>query len=347
MSESTINPLVIKPDTLHRDVSLQPLNTFGLEAKAERYFRATSVDSIKRILKVEQPTLVLGGGSNLLITKHVKGLVLHVDIRERKVLQEREGCVLVQVGAGEPWHDYVIHTIDEGYGGLENLSLIPGVVGAAPIQNIGAYGVELKDSFTGLKALNRQTLKEEFFDEGDCAFGYRDSNFKRKLKGKYIITHVRLTLTVDRHDYKLDYGDIRSKLEEKGQSPSPRTISDAVVAIRSSKLPDPAKIGNSGSFFKNPEFSEAEFLKLKEQRSDIPHYALPRNRYKVPAAWLIDQAGWKGHRRGAIGVHDKQALVLVNHGGGNGADIWELAKEIKQDVENKFGVNLKPEVNVI
>ncbi len=347
MLESTVKPTALKPDTLHHDVSLQRLNTFGLEAKAQRYYRATSIDSLKRILAEEQPVLVLGGGSNLLITKDVKGLVLHVDVRERKVLQEREGCVLVQVGAGEPWHDYVMHTIKEGYGGLENLSLIPGVVGAAPIQNIGAYGVELKDTFSGLLALNRETLKEEFFDEDDCEFGYRDSVFKRKLKGKYIITHVRFTLTVDRHDYKLEYGDIRSILEGKGQSPSPKSISDAVVAIRSNKLPDPAKIGNSGSFFKNPEFTETAFLELQKQRSDIPHYPLPGKRYKVPAAWLIDQAGWKGYRRGAIGVHDKQALVLVNHGGGKGADLWALAKEIKQDVETKFGVKLIPEVNVV
>ncbi len=332
---------------LHSDVSLRSLNTFGLEAKAERYYRATSVDSLKRILKVEQPSLVLGGGSNLLLTKDVEGLVVHVDIRERRLLQEREGCVLLQAGAGEPWHEYVMHTIAEGYGGLENLSLIPGVVGAAPIQNIGAYGVELKDHFSGLKALNRETLEEEFFDENSCKFGYRASCFKGELKGKYIITHVRFTLTVDHHDHRLNYGDIRSILEKSGKSPSPKSISDAVVAIRSSKLPDPSEIGNSGSFFKNPELSESEFLALQKLRPDLRFYELPENRYKIPAAWLIDQAGWKGHRRGAIGVHDKQALVLVNHGGGKGEDLWALAKEIQQDVEDKFGVKLNPEVNVI
>jgi len=347
MSDTPALAPISDPDTIHHAVSLKTLNTFGLEAKAERYYRATSVESLKRILSIEQPKLVLGGGSNLLLTKDVKGLVLHVDIRERRVLQEREGCVLLQAGAGEPWHDFVMHTIEEGYGGLENLSLIPGVVGAAPIQNIGAYGVELKDHFSGLKALNRETLEEEFFDEDACSFGYRDSCFKRKLKGKYIITQVRFTLTVDVHEYRLDYGDIRSMLEESGKAPSPKSISDAVVAIRQSKLPDPAKIGNSGSFFKNPELSEREFLRLQERRPDVRFYSLPAKRYKVPAAWLIDQAGWKGYRRGAIGVHDKQALVLVNHGGGVGADLWALAQEILADVEEKFGVKLQPEVNVI
>jgi len=347
MPELNVNPSNFKPDVVLHDVSLQALNTFGLEAKADRYYRATSVDSLKRILNEEQPKLVLGGGSNLLLTKDVKGLVLHVDIRERRVLQEREGCVLLQAGAGEPWHDFVLYTLRAGYGGLENLSLIPGVVGAAPIQHIGAYGVELKDHFSGLRALNRETLEEEFFDEDACHFGYRDSCFKRKLRGKYIITNVRFTLTVDSHEHRLDYGDIKAILDAKGQSPSPQTISDAVVSIRRSKLPDPAEIGNSGSFFKNPEFNEAAFLKLKARRPDVRFYPLSGKRYKIPAAWLIDQAGWKGHRRGAIGVHDKQALVLVNHGGGKGADLWALAKEILADVEEKFGVRLEPEVNVI
>jgi len=347
MPEKNAKESVLKPDTLHYDVPLQAFNTFGLEAKAERYYRATSTESLKAILAIEQPRLVLGGGSNLLLTKDIAGLVLHVDIRERRVLQEREGCILIQAGAGEPWHDFVMYTIAEGYGGLENMSLIPGVVGAAPIQNIGAYGVELKDHFSGLKALNRATLEEEFFDADDCAFGYRDSCFKRKLKGKYIITNVRFTLTVDQHDHRLDYGDIKRQLEAKGLAPSLRSISDAVVAIRRSKLPDPAQIGNSGSFFKNPELSEAAFLKLQERRPDVRFYELPKKRYKIPAAWMIDQAGWKGHRRGAIGVHDKQALVLVNHGGGKGADLWALAQEILADVEAKFGVRLEPEVNVM
>jgi len=299
MSDTLNSSNALTPNRVHHDVSLRDLNTFRLEAKAARYYRATS------------------------------------------------GCVLLQAGAGEPWHKYVLHTLNEGYGGLENLSLIPGVVGAAPIQNIGAYGVELKDHFSGLKALNRETLEEEFFDEDACQFGYRDSCFKRKLKGKYIITSVRFTLTVDVHEYKLDYGDIRAKLDESGEKPSPKSISNAVVAIRRSKLPDPAEIGNSGSFFKNPELSASDFLALQERRPDVRFYALPSKKYKVPAAWLIDQAGWKGYRRGAIGVHDKQALVLVNHGGGVGADLWALAKEIRSDVDTKFGVKLVPEVNVI
>jgi UDP-N-acetylmuramate dehydrogenase len=221
------------------------------------------------------------------------------------------------------------------------------VVGAAPIQNIGAYGVELRDHFAGLQALNRETLELEFFSKDDCEFGYRDSCFKRKLKGKYIICKVRFNLSTESHNYRLDYGDLRERVSSTGKPLSLHLVSSAVVDIRRSKLPDPARIGNSGSFFKNPEMSTKDFEKLLAIREDVPVYRLSAKRVKVPAAWLIDQAGWKGHRRGAIGVHDKQALVLVNHGGGSGKDLWNLAREIRDDVEQKFGVRLEPEVNVI
>ena len=334
-------------DVLHHDASLRTLNTFGLEARAERYYRATSVASVKRALALEQPALVLGGGSNVLFTRDVDGLVLHVDIRGRRELSRAGNELIVEAGAGENWHAFVRYTLDRGLGGLENLSLIPGSVGATPVQNIGAYGVEIRDHFDSLRAVDRETLAEVEFDAEACAFGYRDSSFKRQWRDRYLITHVRFRLTTADHALRLDYGDIRGALERSGAAPSIAAISDAVVAIRRSKLPDPAEIGNGGSFFKNPELSADDFAALRARRPDVKSYPLPDGRVKVPAAWLIDQAGWKGHRRGAIGVHDRQALVLVNHGGGRGGDLWALAQEIQADVERKFGVRLEPEVNVV
>ena len=335
------------PDVVHHDASLRGLNTFGLEARAARYFRATSVASLRRALALEAPALVLGGGSNVLLTRDVDGLVLHVDIRGRRVVEATETEVVVEAGAGENWHEFVMYTLEEGYGGLENLSLIPGSVGATPVQNIGAYGVEVRDRFVSLGAVDRETLETVELDAEACAFGYRDSSFKRHLRNRYVITHVRFRLTRAAHELRLDYGDIRAELERAGAKPSTRSVSEAVIAIRRSKLPDPAAIGNGGSFFKNPELSAAEFAALERRRPDVRSYPLPDGRVKVPAAWLIDQAGWKGHRRGPIGVHDKQALVLVNHGGGSGAELWALACEIQADVEEKFGVRLEPEVNVV
>lgn len=343
MSAST--PLA--PDTIHCDVSLRELNTFGLEAQAARYFRATSVEALRDCIRAERPALVLGGGSNLLITRDIDGLVLHVDLRERLVLAKAENTVTVRAGAGENWHDFVLWTIDQDFGGLENMSLIPGSVGASPIQNIGAYGRELKDRFVELEALNCETLALETFDAEACAFGYRDSSFKRQLRGRYIITSVTFELSRGAHVYDTSYGDIASTLDSSGREVSLRGVSDAVIAIRQRKLPDPARIGNSGSFFKNPVVSAEAFEVLRQRRPDIRYYELPDGSYKIPAGWLIDQAGWKGYRRGAIGVHDRQALVLVNHGGGRGADVWALAREIQADVHEKFGVHIEPEVNVI
>lgn len=340
-------PRKLAADVVHHDASLRALNSFGLEARAARYFRATSAAAVKRALALEQPALVLGGGSNVLFTRDVDGLVLHVDIRGRRELRREGHEVIVEAGAGENWHEFVRYTLQAGLGGLENLSLIPGSVGATPVQNIGAYGVEIRDHFESLRAVARESLEEVEFDAADCAFGYRDSSFKRHGRNRYVITHVRFRLTADDHAHRLDYGDIRGALERSGATPSIAAISEAVIAIRRSKLPDPAEIGNGGSFFKNPELSAGEFESLRARRPDVRSYPLADGRVKVPAAWLIDQAGWKGHRRGAIGVHDRQALVLVNHGGGRGADLWALAREIQADVAEKFGVRLEPEVNVI
>ena len=340
-------PKLLTPDRVHSDVSLKSLNTFGLEARADRYFRATSVESLREALGQEQPTLVLGGGSNMLLTRDIEGLVLHVDIRGKRVLAKADNHVQIEAGAGEGWHNFVLWTLQQGYGGLENLSLIPGKVGASPIQNIGAYGVELKDHFEYLQALDRETLQLKKFELADCDFGYRSSVFKHKFKRRYIITSVCFGLTAKQHAIRMDYGDVRAHVEASGKGAIPASISEAVIAIRQSKLPDPAEIGNSGSFFKNPELSAEEFENLKARRPDVRFYELPDGRFKVPAGWLIDQAGWKGFRRGAIGVHDRQALVLVNHGGGSGHDLWALAKEIQADVFQKFGVTISPEVNVI
>ena len=338
----------LAPDELHERVSLRHLNSFGLEATAARYYRATSEASVVDCLRAEQPALVLGGGSNLLLTRDVDGLVLHVDVRGRRVVGREGDEVLVEAGAGENWHAFVQHTLDAGYGGLENLSLIPGSVGATPIQNIGAYGVEIREHFAYVRAVDRKSLDLVELDAKACAFGYRDSSFKRHLRGRYVITAVAFRLSAKPRALRLDYGDIRRELEAAGVGePTGRDVAEAVVRIRRSKLPDPAEIGNSGSFFKNPELSPEAFAALRERRPDVRFYELPDGRYKVPAAWLIDQAGWKGHRRGAIGVHDRQALVLVNHGGGRGADLWALAQEIRADVREKFGVELEPEVNVL
>ena len=339
-------PPALAPDVVHHDVSLRPLNTFGLEARAARYVRATSVAAVKQALALESPALVLGGGSNVLFTRDVEGLVLHVDIRGLRIADEDDDEVVVEAGAGERWHDFVCHTLERGWGGLENLSLVPGSVGAVPVQNIGAYGVEIRDHFASLRAVDRESLAEVELDAEACGFGYRDSSFKRHWRNRFVITHVRFRLTRRAHVYRLDYGDIRGELERTGREPSLRAVSDAVIAIRRSKLPDPADVGNGGSFFKNPELSAEAFAALRARRPDVRSYPLPDGRVKVPAAWLIDQAGWKGHRRGAIGVHDRQALVLVNHGGGRGEDLWALAREIQGDVEGKFGVRLEPEVNV-
>lgn len=329
-------------------VSLRHLNSFGLEAIAERYFRATSLGALREALRFEQAQLVLGGGSNLLLTRDVPGLVLQVDLRGISIEPSNiDNEVIVRAGAGENWHDLVLFTLSQNLGGLENLSLIPGCVGASPMQNIGAYGVEIKDHFHSLKALNRHSLQLEEFDLQACAFGYRESVFKRHLAGKYIIVEVSFRLTREEHQLRADYGDLRSLRSHHGDRLAPKHISEAVIQIRQSKLPDPSQIGNSGSFFKNPELSKEEYLSFAERHPHAPSYALPNEIHKIPAAWLIEQAGWKGFRRGQIGVHDRQALVLVNHGGGRGSDLWQLALEIQADVQAKFGISIVPEVNVI
>lgn len=332
------------------NTSLKNFNSFGIDVKAEKFISITSVEELKEVLKhtYSSELFILGGGSNMLLTGDVKKTVLHIAIKGKEVLSETEDEVLVQANAGENWHEFVLWTLSQGFGGLENLSLIPGNVGTAPIQNIGAYGVELKDSFHSCKTIDVQTLEEKEFNLKACNFGYRNSVFKNELKGRYIITSVIFKLTKTDHKLRTDYGAINAELEKnKIGNPGIRDISNAVIAIRQQKLPDPKKIGNSGSFFKNPVISAEDFQKLQKEFPEIPHYPVSETEIKVPAGWLIDRAGFKGIRRGDAGVHKNQALVLVNYGNASGQEILELAREIQERIKEQFGIALEAEVNII
>jgi UDP-N-acetylmuramate dehydrogenase len=337
---------------LQENISLQPLNTFGLEARCQYYLRATDTLSLQALLRQPHiqalPKFVLGGGSNMLLVGDIPGLVIHNAIQGRTLIAEDEKTVQLAAGGGEVWHDFVLYTLENNWGGLENLSLIPGSVGAAPIQNIGAYGVELKEVFHHLEAMNLQTGEVRAFHAHECRFGYRDSVFKKELAGKYIITQVVFTLQKSPHTLHLDYGAIREELTQAGiLAPTIRDVSNAVIAIRRSKLPDPAEIGNAGSFFKNPEISIAQYEALKAQYPTLPSYDVDAATKKIPAGWLIEQAGWKGKRMGNYGVHARQALVLVNYGGANGKDILALSEAIMADIREKFGIRLEREVNIV
>ncbi|WP_288372512.1 UDP-N-acetylmuramate dehydrogenase [uncultured Algoriphagus sp.] len=335
---------------IQENTSLKPYNTFGIDAKARFFTKVSGLKELKEALLFAEaqtiPILILGGGSNILLTQDFTGLVIKLELKGIKVVEEDSEKVLVSVGAGENWHEFVLFAIAQNWAGIENLSLIPGTVGASPMQNIGAYGVEIQQVFHHLKALNRKTLELETFSAEECQFGYRESVFKHRLKDKYIICEVVFQLSKIPL-INISYGAIKDTLAEmKAVNPGIKEVSDAVIAIRQSKLPNPAEIGNAGSFFKNPTISESTFEKLKNQFPEIPGYKVDEG-IKVPAAWLIDQAGWKGFRRNDIGVHNKQALVLVNFGKGKGKEIQELSQEIQQSVEEKFGIKLSPEVNFI
>lgn len=335
---------------LAQDISLLPFNTFGIQAQAEYYREVTTVDDLRDVLRLrKQPVFVLGGGSNVLFTGDMKGLVIRNAIAGTAVTRRFKNKVWVKVGGGTVWHDFVQWAVAGGLGGVENLSLIPGTVGAAPVQNIGAYGVELKDVFVGLHAVELETGKLRYFNKADCRFGYRDSFFKRDGKGKYCIVSVVLSLTQHLHRINISYGDIRKVLETEGiRTPAIGDVSRAVIQIRSSKLPDPTKIGNCGSFFKNPEVERAVLERIKAGYPTVPHFDVPdKNRVKIPAGWLIEQCGWKGKRVGNTGCYEKQALVLVNYGGATGAEVRHLAFEIIDSVERRFGVRLEPEVSIL
>lgn len=335
---------------IQENISLRPYNTFGMDKKARFFVRAQSDNDVIEALRFAQekgiPLLVLGGGSNILLTKDWEGLVLKMEIKGIQVEDNSGDEVLVKVGAGENWHEFVLFCIEKGYAGVENLSLIPGTVGASPMQNIGAYGVEIKEVFDSLWAIEREELAFRKFSWEECAFGYRESVFKSELKDRYIITEVWFRLS-KKPQIKTSYGAIQDTLRELGiEQPSIRDVSEAVIQIRRSKLPDPVEIGNAGSFFKNPTIPADHFERLKSEYPNIPGYPGEEG-VKVPAAWLIEQAGWKGKRFGNIGVHSKQPLVLVNYGGGEGTDIVQLSRDIQASVKEKFGIALQPEVNFV
>ncbi len=328
--------------------SLAKLNTFGIDQKASRLIWAHSADEIANYVKHHgAPTLVLGGGSNMLLTQDVPGDVLKVDIHGRRVVYEDDDKVHIRFGAGENWHEVVLWTLMQGLGGIENLSLIPGNCGTAPVQNIGAYGVELRDVFVNCEGVMVEDGSFFHLNKEEAKFGYRNSIFKNDWKGKAIITRVTLELTKRNHRIRTDYGAIASELEERGiNEPTPKQISDVVVAIRQSKLPDPNEIGNSGSFFKNPVVSTEKAEELKERYPNMPSYPAEGGT-KLAAGWIIDQCGWKGYRKKDAGVHKHQALVLVNYGQATGEEIHSLATSIMEDVHHRFGIQLEPEVNLI
>jgi UDP-N-acetylmuramate dehydrogenase len=332
-------------------VSLRDLNTFGLESEARYFADVKSEEELKSVLEnplyKSLPRFVLGGGSNVLLTQDVNALVIHPIIKGIEIIKEDSSTVWLRIGGGEVWHNLVMYCVSNNFSGVENLSLIPGTVGAAPMQNIGAYGVEVKQVIERVEAISINTGEKRIFSNEECQFGYRESIFKKELKDQYIITHVVMKLEKN-PVFRIEYGDIRSTLEEmEVKELSIRAISDAVIRIRQSKLPDPAKIGNAGSFFKNPEIDPSIYNRLKERFPGMPGYSTASERVKVPAGWLIEQAGWKGYRDGQIGVHERQALVLVNYGGGRGEDIKALAEKIKNSILDLYGIGLSTEVNFV
>ena len=333
---------------IKKHISLKPYNTFGVDVSAKAFASVESLEDLKSILKANpSKLLVLGGGSNILLTKNVEELVLHINLKGIKICEENDSTTQIKVAAGENWHDFVMWTLERNLGGLENLSLIPGNIGTAPIQNIGAYGVELKDSFVSCEAVNLQTLEVETFSNEDCKFGYRNSIFKSEFKGQYIITAVTFELTNVDHKMKTAYGAITTELKQMGVlAPTIQDVSKAVIAIRQSKLPDPKKLGNSGSFFKNPVISKESFESLLKQFPNMPNHAVSEMEVKIPAGWLIETAGFKGKTFGNYGVHKHQALVLVNYGGASGRDILALSKLIQTTIKTIFGIALETEVNV-
>jgi UDP-N-acetylmuramate dehydrogenase len=327
--------------------NLKSFNTFGIEAKAKYFARFKSnAELITLLNNIEKPLLVLGGGSNILLTKDFKGTVLKNEIDGIEVINENDDHSYVKVGAGVIWHEFVLWAIKNNLGGSENMSLIPGSVGAAPMQNIGAYGVELKSIFHELEAISIEQKNVHIFNNEECNFGYRYSIFKGPLKDKYIITSVTFRLQ-KKHRFNTSYGAIEDQLQIMGLKANLKNISDAVIAIRQQKLPDPKKIGNSGSFFKNPVIENSKFNQLKKQFPNIVGYPVSDSQTKVAAGWLIDQAGWKGYQNGDAGVHKNQALVLVNYGNAKGKEIWSLSEKILKSISKKYGIKLEREVNII
>lgn len=343
--------------TIEENKPLQQLNTFGIAATAKYYVEVTSVEDVKTLINEpvfkNNERLILGGGSNILFTKNFDGLVIKNNIQGIAVTEDTERHVVLKANAGVVWHDLVLYTIDKNYAGIENLSLIPGCVGAAPMQNIGAYGVEIRDVFHSLEAVDLGTGEVKIFKLEDCEFGYRESVFKHKEQGRYLIISVSFFLTkLDYpnaiYQFHTEYGDIKNTLAEmRVYEPTLKAVSDAVIAIRSSKLPNPKELGNAGSFFKNPVVSKEKYESLVAENPVMPSYVQKDGTVKIPAGWLIEQCGWKGRRVGNTGSHARQALVLVNYGNAQGNEVWQLAMDIQLSVHDKFGIDISPEVNMV
>lgn len=336
---------------IQEHVDLLPYNTFKIAARARYFASVTTVAELHALIDTpvykHEKHLILGGGSNILLTADFEGLVIKIDLKGIKTIWEDDSTIVLKVGAGEPWHSFVMFCVTKNYGGVENMSLIPGTMGAAPMQNIGAYGVEVKDLIKTVEAIDVNSGVVRVFNNRECEFGYRESVFKHTLKGKYFISSVTLTLTKKNHVLNTSYGAIQQTLDQLHLVPSVKTISDAVIAIRTQKLPDPKVVGNAGSFFKNPTIDQAQYESIKKEYPEIPGYGTENQHVKVPAGWLIEQCGWKGKTIDNIGVHPHQALVLVNYGGGTGEKIWALAQDILASVKKKFAIDLQPEVNII
>jgi len=331
--------------------SLKLYNTFGIEAKAKYFAEVSTIQDLKKVLVFRRqnnlPILFIGGGSNLLFVDDFPGIVLKLNLKGIEIINENDNEVFVKTQGSENWHNFVLWTLENDFGGLENLSLIPGNVGTAPMQNIGAYGVEVKDYIAEVQTLHLETGDERIFTNEECNFGYRESVFKNELRGQYVLVAVTFKLSKNNHTLHLDYGAIKTELEQENiTEPTIQDISTAVIRIRESKLPDPSQIGNSGSFFKNPVVTNEEFAEIEKTYPTVSHFKTDAG-VKLAAGWLIEQAGWKGKRFGDAGVHDKQALVLVNHGNATGREIYDLSEQIINDIKTKFGVTLTREVNII
>ena len=328
-------------------ISLKPFNSFGLEISAQVLIEIHQTEELPKILKQSKDAqiLILGGGTNILFTQNFSGKILKMSTRGIEIIEQTSSSVLIEVQAGENWHDLVMWTIEKGLGGLENLALIPGSVGAAPIQNIGAYGVEQAQCFDSCTVWDREAHTFQNISKQDCNFGYRNSIFKSTHKHRYIICSVRYRLQKKPHHLELSYGGLAKVVSHP--SPTIKDVAQAVIQIRQSKLPDPQKLGNAGSFFKNPIITEKELEEIQKTYPEIPTYPSETGNVKIPAAWLIDTLGWKGYRKGDAGVHKNQALVLVNHGKAQGFEIQQLSEAIQKDVLNRFGISLIPEVNIL
>lgn len=334
---------------IQENISLKPYNSFAIDVKARSFASFSDIEELSELVTPASKlgTLILGGGSNILFTQDFNGLVLKNEIKGIVKIKEDDEFVYIQAGAGENWHQFVLYCIENEWAGVENLSLIPGCVGASPMQNIGAYGVEIKDVFHELKAFHRKEKTNYTFDLNACGFGYRESVFKRKYKDEFVITNVTFRLR-KQPVFNTSYGAIEQELERmEVKELSIKAIADAVINIRSSKLPNPKEIGNAGSFFKNPEVSKEQFSILQNEFPSIVGYGLSNGNMKLAAGWLIEQCGWKGYRKGDAGCHAMQALVLVNYGNATGEEIYNLSEEILQSVREKFGVMLEREVNIV